>query len=119
MDVLSDALEKCFTGETKRLIITIPPRYGKSICASVAFPAWVLGHKPNARITCASYNSDLSDTLSQDTIALMESDWYKELFPQTRINQKRKKKDEFMTTAMGGRFATSVGGTLTGKGGQF
>ena len=38
-------LEQCAKGAIKRLVITLPPRYGKSICASVAFPAWVLGRE--------------------------------------------------------------------------
>jgi len=32
-------LKQCMRGTIKRLLITLPPRYLKSICASVAFPA--------------------------------------------------------------------------------
>ena len=55
-------LEQCMRGNIKRLIITLPPRHLKSICASVAFPAWVLGRDPGKRIICASYSNDLAVT---------------------------------------------------------
>jgi hypothetical protein len=48
-------LEKCRRGETKRLIINVPPRSLKSHCASIAFPAFLLGHDPAAQIICVSY----------------------------------------------------------------
>ena len=41
-------------GKIRRLIINLPPRYLKSLLASVAFPAWCLGHDPAAQILCAS-----------------------------------------------------------------
>lgn len=59
----------------------------KSICTSIAFPAWILGKRPNAKIICASYNQDLVDKLGFDTLNLMESEWYKDIFP-TRIHSK-------------------------------
>ncbi len=44
IEVIASELERCLRGETKRLIICVPPRSLKSHCASVAFPAWILGH---------------------------------------------------------------------------
>jgi predicted phage terminase large subunit-like protein len=54
-----------------------------------------------------------------DCRALIESDWYRRIFPKTRISREKSAGADFMTTARGGRFATSVGGTLTGRGGDF
>ncbi len=51
-------LEQCLKGNIKRLIITVPPRHLKSISASVAFPAWALGHDPSLRNIAASYAAD-------------------------------------------------------------
>ena len=48
IEVIASELERCLRGETKRLIINVPPRSLKSHCASVAFPAWVLGHEPSS-----------------------------------------------------------------------
>jgi len=54
IEAIAWRLEQCFMGKIKRLLITLPPRNLKSICASVAFPAWVLGRNPSQRIICAS-----------------------------------------------------------------
>ena len=48
IEAMAFALTRVLEGEIKRLIITVPPRSLKSICASVAYPAYVLGHDPDA-----------------------------------------------------------------------
>jgi hypothetical protein len=50
-------------GRIRRLIISVPPRHLKSHLASVAFPAWCLGHDPSMQIVCVSYAQDLADTI--------------------------------------------------------
>src|SRR6516162_8351468 len=72
--VLARALEKVGTGETRRLLIAIPPRHGKSILASVALPAWILGRDPTRKIICASYGDQLSKDFSNRFRDLMRSD---------------------------------------------
>ena len=111
-------LERVFRGEIHRLIITIPPRYLKSISASVAFVAWVLGHDPTKKIICASYAQELAIKHSFDTRVVMEADWYQQCFPTTRLHPDKNTQTEFMTTRSGFRYSTSVGGTLTGRGGN-
>jgi predicted phage terminase large subunit-like protein len=118
IEKIASELEACRRGETKRLIICVPPRSLKSHCASVAFPAWLLGHNPSAQIICASYGQDLSNKLALDCRSLMQSDWYRKLFP-TRLSSQRQAVSEFMTDAQGFRLATSVGGVLTGRGGDW
>jgi len=59
-------LEQVRLGRIKRLIINLPPRSLKSISASVAFPAFVLGHDPARRIICVSYASDLATKHAND-----------------------------------------------------
>ena len=105
-------------GEIKRLIITVPPRSLKSICASVAFPAFVLGHDPTRRIIGVSYSEGLARKHANDFRAVMRSPLYQRLFPGTRISAAKDTELEVMTTARGFRYATSVGGTLTGRGGN-
>jgi predicted phage terminase large subunit-like protein len=111
-------LEQCATGGITRLIITVPPRYLKSICGSVAFPAWVLGQQPSRRIICASYSESLARKHSRDCRTVMQETWYRRIFPGTRLNPRKNTEPEFETTALGSRYATSVGGTLTGRGGD-
>ena len=119
IDAVAWHLRQCFDGEIERLIITLPPRNLKSICASVAFPAWVLGRDPSRRIICASYAIDLTAKHARDCRTVMESDWYRSLFPQTRLNPKKSAELEFETTRQGYRYGTSLGGALTGRGGNF
>jgi predicted phage terminase large subunit-like protein len=119
LDAMAHALERCARGECQRLIITVPPRYGKSLAASVAFPAWLLGFDPTLRIVCISYSAELAELHARDCKALMESTTYKEMFPGTRIDVRHGGEMDFQTTRRGRRFATSVEGTLTGRGGSF
>ena len=102
-------------GQIRRLIVSVPPRHLKSHLASVAFPAWCLGHDPSMQILCVSYAQDLADKLSRDCRRIVASDWYRRLFP-TRLAPRHQAVPEFETTALGCRIATSVGGVLTGRG---
>ena len=117
IEVIAAELEACRRGETKRLIINVPPRSLKSICASVAFPAWLLGHKPSSQIICASYAQDLANKHAIDCRTLLLSKWYQDLFP-TRLSNQRQAVQEFMTTRKGFRMATSVGGGVIGRGAE-
>ena len=112
------ALERVAGGETKRLIILVPPRSLKSICASVALPAWFLGTDPTKRIICVSYSADLAAKHARDCRAVMGASWYRQVFPSTQLDPAKSAETEFMTTGRGFRLATSTGGTLTGRGGN-
>jgi hypothetical protein len=118
VEAMAYALTRVLRGEVRRLIITVPPRSLKSICASVAFPAFVLGQDPTRRIICVSYSEALSRKHANDGRALMRSGLYRRVFPGTRISAGKDTELETMTTARGLRLATSVGGTLTGRGGS-
>ena len=119
IEAIAYHLTLCMTGRIRRLIISLPPRNLKSICASVAFPAFVLGHDPSARIIGASYSQELAAKHARDCRTVMEATWYRALFPATRLDRHKMGEAEFETTAKGYRLATSVGGTLTGRGGNF
>ena len=115
--VLASELADVAQGKTHRLIINLPPRSLKSIAASVALVAWYMGHKPSAEVICASYGSDLAKKFAFDCRKIMTSAWYEAIFP-TRIDRKKSGVDDFYTIQNGARLATSVGGTLTGRGGD-
>jgi predicted phage terminase large subunit-like protein len=115
LDVLAARLDSVRRGETRRLIVNLPPRSLKSLAASVALPAWWLGHDPSAQLLCVSYGQELAEKLSRDCRTLMGSAFYKALFA-TRLSVTRSAAEEFATTAHGFRMATSVGGVLTGRG---
>ncbi len=116
IEVVAFQLERCRQGKTKRLIINLPPRSLKSHSVSVSFVGWLLGQNPAMQIICASYGQDLADKHGRDCRTLMASDFYRRLFPMTRISQEKQSVNEFVTTAHGFRMSTSVGGVLTGRG---
>lgn len=118
VEAIAWRLERLRRGEIRRLIINMPPRSLKSIVASVAFPAYILGRAPSRRIICVSYSGDLAKKHSNDFRAVLESDWYRSAFPETRIGPYKNSETELELTARGFRLATSVGGTLTGRGGD-
>jgi predicted phage terminase large subunit-like protein len=118
IDAICWQLERVRRGEIRRLIINMPPRSLKSIAASVAFPAFLLGRDPSRRIICVSYAGDLAKKHSNDFRAAIQSPWYQSLFPQTRIGKFKDSETEIEFTERGCRLATSVGGTLTGRGGD-
>ncbi len=119
IDLISEKLTKVSQGKITRLIINMPPRNLKSICVSVAWPAWLLGCNPSAKIMAACYSQALSNKHSQDCRLILNSSWYKQVFPWTKIARGENQKAKFVTTERGFRFATSIGGTATGEGGDF
>lgn len=118
LELIASKLMDVAGGRTQRLIITLPPRSLKSISVSIAFTAWVLGRDPTRRLVCASYGQDLATSLAQDTRRILQSHWYQALFSATRLTGSRPNVDDLRTTRGGGRMATSVGGALTGRGGD-
>jgi predicted phage terminase large subunit-like protein len=119
IDVLAYWLEQVRLGCTKILLICIPPRSLKSHCASVAFPAYLLGHDPSCKIICASYGQDLAEKFASDCRGIMQSTFYRDTFPLTRLSSQRPSLQELVTTLRGSRRATSVGGALTGFGADY
>jgi hypothetical protein len=114
LEVIASKLEACRHGYIRRLVINLPPRQLKSHLASIAFPAWWLGHNPAGHIICASYGQDLAEKMARDCRRIMASPWYKALFRAKLAD--RQAVHDFATTAQGTRMATSVGGVLTGRG---
>ena len=74
LEIIAGKLTAVREGRIRRLIINLP-RHLKSLMASIAFPAWCLGHDPSAQILCVSYAQDLADKLARDCRAIMMSCW--------------------------------------------
>ena len=116
IDAMAHKVAQVASGEVKRLIINVPPRHLKSIVASVALPAWYLGHNPSERVVCVSYSAELAKTHSNDFRRVVNDPLYQAVFPKMRVE--RETDAEIQTTLRGRRYATSIGGTLTGRGGN-
>jgi predicted phage terminase large subunit-like protein len=110
-------LEQVRLGRINRLIINMPPRSLKSIVSSVAYPAWLLGHDPSKLIVAVSYSKDLAIKHHNDFRKIMGATFYQRAFA-TRISRTKNTELEVETTLGGGRLATSIDGTLTGRGGD-
>ena len=116
IDAMAHKASLVASGELKRLIIAVPPRHLKSIIASVALPAWYLGHNPSERVVCVSYSAELAKTHANDFRRVVSDPIYQAVFPKMVLA--RETDSEIHTTLRGRRYATSIQGTLTGRGGN-
>jgi predicted phage terminase large subunit-like protein len=114
VDAILHQLNRVRAGESRRLIVTMPPRHLKSFAISTSWVAWMLGHNPALRFICVSYGYDLAEKHARDCMRIMDSAWYRAAFPKVAF-QKRSVLD-FETNSGGGRLSTSLGGALTGRG---
>jgi len=109
-------LMKVYKGEVKRLIINIPPRYSKTELAIKNFMSWTLGHHPDSEFIYTSYSARLASNFSWQTRELVDSNEYREIFPNTLLQSDSKAKDEWRTTAGGLVYSVGAGGSITGYG---
>jgi predicted phage terminase large subunit-like protein len=116
LEAVTEKLSQVARGDVRRLIITLPPRNLKSLCASVALPAWFLGHSPSERVVVVSYSDFLARSHANDFRLLVNHPIYQAAFPAMCLQRDTDR--EITTTKRGKRFATSIEGTLTGFGGN-
>jgi len=116
LEAVTHKLAQVAKCEVRRLIITLPPRSLKSLCASVALPAWFLGHYPWERVVVVSYSDLLSRAHANDFRCLVNDPLYQATFPGMRLARETDR--EIATTKRGKRISTSLDGTLTGLGGN-
>jgi predicted phage terminase large subunit-like protein len=115
-EAVTHKLSEVASGKVRRLIITLPPRNLKSLCASVALPAWFLGRNPSERVVVVSYSDFLARTHANDFRLLVNHPIYQAAFPAMRLQRDTDR--EIITTKRGKRITTSIDGTLTGLGGN-
>ncbi len=119
LDLFSKCVMDIMDGTESRMIINVPPRSLKSICFSVAMPAFILGHNPNATFVCISHNQALADKHGLDFLTVVESTWFKQLFPGMKISKRSASKSDVQTTKGGRRMAIGLDGGILGHGGDF
>lgn len=113
--LIADALERVERGEIDRLMVTMPPRHGKSELNTKRFPAWALGRNPKLQVITASYNSDLSRDFGRSVRNIVNSQRYAALF-DTRLAVDSKAADRWNTNEDGAYVAAGVGTAITGRG---
>ena len=99
-----------------RLLINIPPGCMKSLLVNVFWPAWEWGPRGMAhmRYICASHSQDLAIRDGLKMRRLVESDWYRNLWPHVTLTGDQNAKTKFETTMTGFRQACAAG-TITGN----
>jgi predicted phage terminase large subunit-like protein len=114
--IMARAFERVASGECKRLIINMPPRHTKSEFASYLLPAWFLGKYPNKKVIQSSNTGELAVGFGRKVRNLVDSETYKDIFPNLQLQQDSKAAGRWNTSKGGDYFAIGVGGTVTGKG---
>lgn len=113
---ICEALEKVVIGETKRLIINIPPRSGKTELAVLNFIAWATGIFPDSEWIHASYSKRLAAANAYGVREIMRNEVYAQIFPAVKLRNDSTAKDEFRTEQGGVIYATGAEGSITGRG---
>src|SRR6266849_2534663 len=114
--LIVDRLENVERGEITRLMISLPPRHGKSLLASQIFPGWYLGRHPDREIISATYGQDLSDHFGRRVRNMVSDPLHQAIFPQFRLVNDAASMRQFSTTAGGSYYAVGRGGAITGRG---
>jgi len=115
IDCIAEHLQAVWDKEIKRLIINMPPRSLKTLSTSVAFPAWAFGQDPSVKFMLTSFKFDLACKMTRKTRELINSSWYKSLYPNIAIKQDQNQKQFFELTDQG-HYYTSGMSSVTGEG---
>lgn len=118
---LCEALMAVFRGELTRLIITIPPSYGKTDFAVKFFISWALGQISSLKAIYVSYSDDLAGKTPANVKQMIKSTAYKKVFGEKKLNKTADKEWYLDKDGMegGGMFSTTVRGGVTGFHGDF
>jgi len=113
---LAKIFQDVVDGKKKRVIINIAPRMGKSEFSSYLFPAYFLGKYPDKKIIMGTHTAGLSEDFGRRVRNLIDSDEYKQIFPNTEVADDQKAAGKWSTSAGGQYYAAGVGGALAGRG---
>jgi predicted phage terminase large subunit-like protein len=114
--LIADTLEKVERGEILRLIITMPPRHGKSELGSKNFPAWCVGRNPFWQTIFATYNQTFAEDIGKDVKNIMLHPVYHQIFGGVNLRSDSKSASRLRTTGGGQLVFVGQGGAVTGRG---
>lgn len=112
------ALSKIESGEIKRLMINVPPRFGKSYLVSTIFPTWYLGRNPDKNIIFSTYGQSLADDFGRQVRNIVQDEKFGFVFPNVKLADDSASVKKFAVNQGGIYYAIGAGGSLTGKGGS-
>lgn len=111
-----EEIERKGSSDYTVLIVTVPPRHGKSQQCSIDFPAWYLGRNPEKEIIISSYSAELALEFGGKTRDKVSSAQFKAVFPDVKLRDDEKARGRWKTNKGGGYVAVGVGGAITGRG---
>lgn len=114
--LIIEFLQKVECGDIDRLMILIPPRYGKSELSSIRFPAWFIGRNPSKKMILASYGDQFSSNFSKHARNLCQSGIHREIFPDCKVMRDSSSASVWETDKGGKMVAVGRGGAVTGHG---
>lgn len=113
---LKPILHKVRDGDELRLTVSMPPRFGKSETIAYLFVAWYLGHLPHHHIMMVTHTAALSADFGRKVRNLIDTDAYREIFPDTEVSKDKSASDNW-TTSKGGKYlAIGTGANVAGHG---
>ena len=107
---IREHLDAISSGKINRLIITVPPRHGKSEMGTIRYPVFRLEQDTSMRVIIAAYSQTLANTFSRKARRIAQG--------RLRFASDRKAVEQWDTEQGGGMRAVGVGGSITGLGGQ-
>ena len=113
---MAAAFKRIATGESKRLIVNMPPRHTKSEFSSYLLPAWLIGRRPTLKIIQTTHTAELAVRFGRKVRNLMDTEEYKHIFPKVQLRPDSKAAGRWETGNGGEYFAAGVGGAITGRG---
>lgn len=116
--VIAVALEEVEAGRIRRLMISCPPRHGKTRLASHFFPAWYVGRNPGKSFVAATYNDHFADEMGSEVRTVIRDPLYNQVFPEARLKKGAAATNHLQTVANAHMYWAGINGSLTGRGGD-
>ena len=114
--VMAHAIHEQVKGHIPRLIVTMPPRHGKTQIVTKFQLAWLMGKFPHESNIMATYNSDLAGDFGREVRAIVQSDTYRAIFPEFELRAGSAASDRLVTKEGGTTIFAGRGGALSGRG---
>lgn len=115
LQYISARVAKAIARGNGRIIISAPPRHGKSQLTSIWTPAWLMENYPHYRTILAAYGADLATGFSRQVRDVF-TDKDNHALLSTRIRKDASRVEAFVTQQGGGMYAVGLGGAITGRG---
>jgi predicted phage terminase large subunit-like protein len=117
-DAIARVIEEVIAGNIPFLILTMPPRHGKSELVSRRLPAWLIGRFPDKHGIVATYSDDFAAEFGKEVRTIIKMPQFRQVFPGIDLMRGGAASDKLQTTKGGQWSFVGRGGGLTGRGGH-